>query len=113
MSKFEFRNGAHIKGVTADAAGDELARIYEEKGELTAVYVHVRSAESYKPIPEVVTNISVFAEVLLTATKRVEEAQHALSVLESYCNEDQAPAVRELQMVIRSTCKTLNALAAA
>ena len=50
MSNYEFRNGAHIKGVTADQAGDELARIYVEKGELTAPLVVDESRPEEAPL---------------------------------------------------------------
>lgn len=165
MSNYEFRNGAHIKGVTADEAGDELARIYVEKGELTAplvvdesrpeeaplhpafewddaiaaerhrehqarniirsvkvitedkpsepVYVHVSSVQSYKPVAEVVKCVSMYAEALLAATKRVEQAQHALDVLESYCSEENKPIIRDLRLVINNTCDVLKTLATA
>ena len=163
MSNYEFRNGAHIKGVTADEAGDELARIYVEKGELTAplvvdesrpeeaplhpafewddavaaerhrehqarniirsvkvitddkpsepVYVHVSSAQSYKPVAEVVKCVSMYAEALLAATKQVEQAQHALAVLERHCSDENEPIIRDLRLVINNTCDVLKTLA--
>ena len=133
MSNYEFRNGAHINGVTADEAGDELARIYVEKGELTAplvvdesrpeeaplhpafewddavaaerhrehqarniirsvkvidkpsepVYVHVSSAQSYKPVAEVV---KCGIQALLRPQNK--NAQHALAVLERHCSDE-------------------------
>ena len=165
MSNYEFRNGAHIKGVTADQAGDELARIYVEKGELTAplvvdesrpeeaplhpafewddavaaerhrehqarniirsvkvitedkpsepVYVHVSSAQSYKPVAEVVKCVSMYAEALLAATKQVEQAQHALDVLERHCSDENEPIIRDLRLVINNTCDVLKTLATA
>ena len=165
MSNYEFRNGAHIKGVTADQAGDELARIYVEKGELTAplvvdesrpeeaplhpafewddaiaaerhrehqarniirsvkvitedkpsepVYVHVSSAQSYKPVAEVVKCVSMYAEALLAATKQVEQAQHALDVLERHCSNENEPIIRDLRLVINNTCDVLKTLATA
>ena len=165
MSNYEFRNGAHIKGVTADQAGDELARIYVEKGELTAplvvdesrpeeaplhpafewddavaaerhrehqarniirsvkvitedkpsepVYVHVSSAQSYKPVAEVVKCVSMYAEALLAATKQVEQAQHALDVLERHCSDENEPIIRDLRLVINNTCDVLRTLATA
>lgn len=165
MSNYEFRNGAHIKGVTADQAGDELARIYVEKGELTAplvvdesrpeeaplhpafewddavaaerhrehqarniirsvkvitedkpsepVYVHVSSAQSYKPVAEVVKCVSMYAEALLAATKQVEQAQHALDVLERHCSDENEPIIRDLRLVINNTCNVLKTLATA
>ena len=164
MTNYEFRDGAHIKGVTANDAGDELSRIYEEKGELTAplvvdesrpqdaplhpafewddliaaekhrehqarniiksvkviqpdkpaepVYVHIKSAGTYMPIKEVATKINLFAEAILVATKRVEEAEHALAVLESYCNESKSPLVRDLRLVINNTLGVLHAISA-
>ena len=165
MSNYEFRNGAHINGVTADEAGDELARIYVEKGELTAplvvdesrpeeaplhpafewddavaaerhrehqarniirsvkvitqdkpsepVYVHVSSAQSYKPVAEVVKCVSMYAEALLAATKQVEQAQHALDVLERHCSNENEPIIRDLRLVINNTCDVLKTLATA
>ena len=165
MSNYEFRNGAHIKGVTADEAGDELARIYVEKGKLTAplvvdesrpeeaplhpafewddaiaaerhrehqarniirsvkvitkdkpseqVYVHVSSAQSYKPVAEVVKCVSMYAEALLAATKQVEQAQHALDVLERHCSDENEPIIRDLRLVINNTCHVLKTLATA
>ena len=162
MSNYEFRNGAHIKGVTADQAGDELARIYVEKGELTAplvvdesrpeeaplhpafewddavaaerhrehqarniirsvkvitedkpsepVYVHVSSAQSYKPVAEVVKCVSMYAEALLAATKQVEQAQHALDVLERHCSDENEPIISDLRLVINNTCDVLKHL---
>ena len=54
----------------------------------SAVYVHVSSAQSYKPVAEVVKCVSMYAEALLAATKQVEQAQHALDVLERHCSNE-------------------------
>tara|TARA_R100001510_G_C7523224_1_gene117833 strand:+ start:108 stop:605 length:498 start_codon:yes stop_codon:yes gene_type:complete len=164
MSNYEFRNGAHIKGVTADEAGDELARIYKEKGQLTAPlvvdesrpeeaplhpafewddavaaerhrehqarniirsvkvitpdqpsapsYVHVASVQGYKPLSEVVKSVSMFAEALMSATRQVEQAEHALNTLRQHCNEEHEPLIRDLQLVINNTSNLLKSISA-
>jgi hypothetical protein len=146
MSNYEFRNGAHIKGVTADQAGDELARkeaplhpafewddaiaaerhrehqarniirsvkVITEDKPSEPVYVHISSAQSYKPMAEVVKCVSMYAEALLSAIKQVEQAQHALNVLERHCSNESKPVIRDLQLVINNTCDVLKELTTA
>ena len=50
MSKFEFKEGSRVKGVSADVAGNELARIYQQEQQLKPAKVVDESRPEAAPL---------------------------------------------------------------
>lgn len=50
MSKFEFKKGSRVKGVSADVAGNELARIYQKEQQLKPAKVVDESRPEAAPL---------------------------------------------------------------
>ena len=50
MSKFEFKKGSRVKGVSADVAGNELARIYQQEQQLKPAKVVDESRPEAAPL---------------------------------------------------------------
>ena len=84
MTEFHFRSGARVTGVDAQTVGDELGRIYDEHGELTAPLVVDEARPDDAPLhPAFEWDDAVAAEL-----HREHQARTLIRSVEIICNDD-------------------------